>query len=260
MTGAVVSALAVTPVKGTRLRPVTHVELALGGVRENRRFYLIDAQDRMVNAKRLGTLQTLISHYDDHRRWLEIEFPDGRVVAGKVELGPALETRFFSRKAGARLVLGDWSEAISAHVGEELRLVEADDASAVDRGARGPVTVVSAASIRRLAQEGGWQGVDARRFRMLIEVEGVAAHAEDSWVGRRLSVGEAVIRARGHVGRCLITSRDPESGQVDLSTLDVLESYRRDLGTTEPLPFGVYAVVVAPGAVKVGDPVTVEEG
>src|SRR6266571_2872938 len=53
----VVSGLAITPVKGTRLRPVDRLTLEPTGVRENRRFYLVDARDRMVNAKRLGELQ-----------------------------------------------------------------------------------------------------------------------------------------------------------------------------------------------------------
>jgi hypothetical protein len=31
--------------------------------------------------------------------------------------------------------------------------------------------------------------VDVRRFRMLVEVDGVAAHAEDEWVGRTVRIG-----------------------------------------------------------------------
>jgi uncharacterized protein YcbX len=88
---------------------------------------------------------------------------------------------------------------------------------------------------------------------MLIEIDGVEAHAEDAWVGRSAKVGEAVVRWRGHVGRCLITSRDPESGVIDLPTLDVLGEYRRDLETTEPLPFGIYGSVQESGRVRVGD-------
>jgi uncharacterized protein YcbX len=62
----------------------------------------------------------------------------------------------------------------------------------------------------------------------------------------------------GNVGRCLITSRDPDTGVVDLPTLDILREYRGDLDTTEPLPFGIYGSVVEPGAIRVGDSVTVD--
>jgi uncharacterized protein YcbX len=90
---------------------------------------------------------------------------------------------------------------------------------------------------------------------MLIEVDGVHAHEEDGWVGRRIHVGEATLAMHGHVGRCLITSRDPESGEVDLPTLDLLGEYRRDLDSTEPLPFGIYGEVLHGGTVRIGDPV-----
>ena len=100
------------------------------------------------------------------------------------------------------------------------------------------------------------QSVDERRFRMLIEIDGVDWHAEDAWVGRRTRVGGAVIAWRGHVGRCLITSRDPDTGKVDLPTLDILRGYRGHIGATEPLPFGIYGAVIEPGTVRLGDPVT----
>jgi uncharacterized protein YcbX len=75
-------------------------------------------------------------------------------------------------------------------------------------------------------------------------------------VGRRTRVGEAVIAWGGHVGRCLVTSRDPDTGQIDLPTLDILRDYRGHCATTEPLPFGIYGAVLEPGTARVGDPVT----
>jgi hypothetical protein len=65
-----------------------------------------------------------------------------------------------------------------------------------------------------------------------------------------------LVSFEGHVGRCLITSRDPDTGQVTLPTLDLLKDYRGSLHTTEPLPFGVWGRVLQPGAVAVGDEVT----
>ena len=58
------------------------------------------------------------------------------------------------------------------------------------------------------------------------------------------------------MGRCLVTSRDPESGDVDLPTLEILGEYRRGLASTEPLAFGIHGEVVRPGTVRLGDPVT----
>ena len=90
---------------------------------------------------------------------------------------------------------------------------------------------------------------------MLIEVDGVGAHEEDGWVGQAVQIGGAIVRFNGHVGRCLITSRDPETGEIDLPTLDILRSYRDQVHSTEPLPFGIYGEVVRPGPIRVGDAV-----
>ncbi len=50
-----VSGLNITPVKGTQLREVQEIRLGHNGVRENRRFYLVDDQDEMVNSLRRGS-------------------------------------------------------------------------------------------------------------------------------------------------------------------------------------------------------------
>ncbi len=257
----IVVGLAVTPVKATRLHTVDRVELGTAGVRENRRFYVIDKRDRMINSKIEGKLQTVVADYSDAERRLRLTFPDGAVVEEQVRVGDPVTTRFFSEQKEARLIEGPWSQALSAHVGRTLRLVEGGEEPSVDRGADGAVSLISRASLDRLASVGGVESMDSRRFRMLVEIDGVDAHAEDAWVGNgSVRIGSAVVAFGGHVGRCLITSRDPDTGVVDLPTLDILGSYRFDLATTEPLPFGVWGRVVQPGTVRVGDEVAPLDG
>jgi uncharacterized protein YcbX len=221
------------------------------GAANDRRFFVIDERDRMRNGKQIGSLQAVVAVAENGR--LRLEFPDGPAVEGPVELGDSLTAQFFSDHVVGRLVLGPWSEALSTFCGQPLRLLETG--SAVDRGAKGPVSLLSRASLRRLAEQAGTDSVDGRRFRMLIEVDGVEPHAEDRWLGQPLQVGGAVLRFDGHVGRCLVTSREPETGEVTLPTLDLLRGYRSGLDTTEPLPFGIYGRVLRPGSVRVGDTV-----
>jgi len=97
--------------------------------------------------------------------------------------------------------------------------------------------------------------VDPRRFRMSLGIDGLDAHEEDGWIGRELHVGAAVLRVVGNVGRCVVTTRNADTGIVDRQTLRHLAAYRQEVASTEPLPFGVHARVLAPGRVRVGDPV-----
>jgi uncharacterized protein YcbX len=252
---AVVTALATTPVKGLRVVARPELTLAPSGAPDNRRFYLVDERGWMVNGKHAGTLSTVVADYRHPDRALTLTFPDGEVVGGTVQLGAPIDTRFFSRPARARPVLGAWSGALSEHVGRALQLVESLGRSGVDRGRLGAVSLISRASLRGLARVAETRDIDARRFRMLIEIDGVAAHAEDAWIGAPVRVGAAVVRFAGHVGRCSITTRHPESGLVDLPTLDLLRLYRAGLDTTEPLAFGIYGEVLEGGRVAVGDAV-----
>jgi uncharacterized protein YcbX len=152
-------------------------------------------------------------------------------------------------------VVGPWEAAISEFTGRPLTLLWAET-HAVDRGYRGgSVSLVSRGSLERLAEEGGArEPVDGRRFRMLFEIEGVAAHAEDEWLGTQVQVGDATIQLNGDVGRCVVTTQHPDRGVTDFDTLGVLARYRRE-GRNEDLPFGVYGSVAVPGRVRVGDPV-----
>jgi len=248
-----VTGLAVTAVKGMRMRVVDAIELGSDGACGNRRFFVIDDRDRMVNGKVIGALQTVIADYDRATERLTLDFPDGSRVSESLLEGAPITARFFSRQVEGCLVEGPWAAALSDHLGQPLRLVR--PVSAVDRGAIGAASLISRASLERLAREAGIDAVDARRFRMLIEIDRVPAHAEDQWVGAEVRVGQALVRFEGHVGRCLITSRDPDTGEIDLPTLDLLRGYRGDVDATEALPFGIYGRVLEAGAVRVGDPV-----
>jgi uncharacterized protein YcbX len=246
-----VSDLSITAVKGTRVRTVDAIELGPTGARGDRRFFVVDDRGRMVNGKVVAGLQTVIAEWSEDTRELALTFADGTRAAGVVDGGPAVATTFFSVPREAVVPDGPWSDALSEHFGRPLRLVRTD--SAVDRGPDGAVSLISTASVARLAEVAACDSVDPRRFRMLIEINGVDAHTEDGWVGRRMRVGEAELAFHGHVGRCLITTKDPDTAEPDLPTLELLRSYRGELDTTEPLPFGIHGAVLRGGRVAVGD-------
>lgn len=247
--------ISIAPVKSLGLVHPDDVELEPHGVRGNRRFWLVDADGRLFNGKRNGPMVRIRPQWDEETRQLSLTFPDGKRVEGTVELGEAVDAEMYEHPHPSRRVLGPWESAISKFVGRPLTLLWAEQ-HAADRGyCGGTVSLVSRGSLERLREEAGAdEGVDGRRFRMLFEIDGVSAHEEDEWLGAQVRVGNATIVLNGDVGRCVVTSHDPDRGVTDLDTLGVLARYRRE-GRDEPLPFGVYGAVAVPGRVRVGDAV-----
>jgi hypothetical protein len=255
MEGRVVR-ISIAPVKALHLVNPDEVELTRTGVVGDRRFWLLDRDRRLVNGKRHPELMRVHADWDEGSRRLALAFPDGSVVEGNVEPGEQFEAELYGTPHPSRTMPGPWQEALSEFAGEPLTLLWSEG-GAQDRGTDhgGWASVVSRGSIDQLgAEAGAGEPVDGRRFRMLFEIDGVDAHEEDSWLGRQVAIGDAVIVPLGDVGRCVVTTCDPDSGVSDFDTLKLLAGYRRE-GVTEPLPFGVYCDVAVPGRVRVGDPV-----
>src|SRR4029079_10629680 len=94
------------------------------------------------------------------------------------------------------------------------------------------------------------------RFRMLINLEGAEPHEEDTWLGRRIGLGDAVLHVTKPDARCAITTQDPDTGARDLDTLRTIIGYR-GLREGKHADFGVLADVAQPGRIRVGDRVEV---
>ena len=254
---AAVAWISLTPVKGLRLAAADEAELTEDGIPGDRAFFLADARGAMVSSDRHGPLTAVIGEHDAAAETLTLRRPDGEVVAGPVELGEPQPVRFYGLNLSARPVLGPFSAALSEVCHTPLRMFAMPPGRpGVDRGRDGAVTLLSLGSLERLRIEAGEsEPVDPRRFRMNVGIDGLDPHEEDGWIGRDLRVGAAVLRVVGNVGRCVVTTRNADTGVVDCRTLQHLAAYRQEVATTEPLPFGVHARVLAPGRVRVGDPV-----
>ena len=252
---ASVAWISVAPVKGMRLQSRDEVELTLDGVPGDRAFFLVDERGHMVSITRLGPLAAVVPEHDPDAGKLSLRFPAGEEVSAHVELGEPEEVGFYHLTLRARPVNGPFAAALSSHCRKRLRLFAAPPArSGLDRGRVGAATLLSLASLERLREQAGdTRPVDPRRFRMTFGIEGVSAHEEDSWIGREVQVGDALLRVLGNVGRCAATTRQPDTGVVDFRTLHHLRHYRGEVDTTEPLPFGVHASVLQAGHVRLGD-------
>jgi uncharacterized protein len=251
-----VTRISIAPVKSLGLVHPDEVEVASYGVPGNRRFWLVDEDGRLFNAKRWGLLLRIRPEWNEETLELALTFPDGERVEGVVELGEHVGAVLHRYPHDSRRVIGPWEHAISEYAGRPLLLLWTDTHAPDRVGRGGTISLVSQGSLARIAEEGGAdEPLDGRRFRMLFEIDGVGPHEEDEWLGTQVQVGDAVLQFNGDVGRCVITSLDPDTGVTTFDTLGTLARYRRE-GRNEPLPLGVYGTVAVPGRVRVGDAVS----
>jgi uncharacterized protein len=113
--------------------------------------------------------------------------------------------------------------------------------------ARKVVSLINLASVTELAKVIG-RSVDPLRFRGNLYVEGWPAWREFDLLERELAVGSAVrLRVVKRIVRCAATNVDPRTGARDLA---IPETLQRRFGHGD---CGIYAEVIAGGAVSVGD-------
>lgn len=259
-----VSRLSIAPVRGLGLRHPESITLNVAGVLEDRRFYIVDAHGRLVDRLLSGGLVRVGAETNPQATWLRLTFPDGAVVEGDVTLDEPVQTEIYGRLAIGRVVGGPWAAALTPYAGRPVLLVRCDRPGgtrirAGEANVRNGVSLVSDGSLRELARQLDVPGVDGRRFRMLIEVEGAEAHEEDGWIGGRVGIGTAVISITKPDARCAITTQDPETGERDLDTLRTILRYRgfRAGDPEHKIDFGVLGEVLLPGEVSVGDEIRV---
>lgn len=243
-----VSRLQIAPVKGLSVVECDALHLDSAGVAEDRRLYLLAADGSVATLRRHPELAAVRPSLDLAAGTLRLDFPDGSSIGGALDaVGEPVTATLYGRARPGRVLHGGLAEAVSAYAGAPLRLVLHDGPGL--GWDEGPVTLISRASMAAVAP--GDDLERARRFRMLVEVDGPAAYAEDGWVEQQVRVGSAVLAVDGHLGRCLVVNRSPHDGRPDWDGLRELVTARGDVG------LGVIAAVATPGTVRVGDPVEV---
>ena len=194
-------------------------------------------------------------------RWFAVEDGDGRFASGK-------DTRRFRRRdrvfdhyvttdpTGVTVTGpdGTWQvgdpaldASLSAAMGAPVRVTGESDVPHQDAGA---VSLVGTATLRWCAERWGIDA-DARRLRPNIVFESTEPFVEESWVGHAIRVGGATFRVVERVERCRM---------IDVAQVGVRAEgpWLKPLAAEREMCAAVYADVVAPGRVAVGD--TIEVG
>ncbi|MBI5757234.1 MAG: MOSC N-terminal beta barrel domain-containing protein [Planctomycetales bacterium] len=177
--------------------------LPSGALRNDRRWALVDADDRFVNGKRSPLLQRIRSQFDLEHERVDLSFGGDTVSFHLAEDRASLER---------------W---LSERLDVAVRLVENREVGFPDDlDSPGP-TIVSTAT---LAAVGAWfpgLSVDEarRRFRANLEIDGVEAFWEDRLYGRegeplRFRVGDIEFFGTNPCQRCVVPTRDSHTGGV----------------------------------------------
>ena len=200
-----VARLASTPVKSLAVHTPTFIDLTAGGVKGDRLFYLVDEAGEIVNSTAVGDLLRYRAEFDVASAVLAVYGPEGLVASGEVEDGASLETSFYGLRSVAGHVVVGWDEVFTEIASTPVRLVRGTTGGFDVAG----VTLLGSSALEALAASSNAEQVDPRRFRMNIEISGSDVLSEDSWEGRDLRVGSAVVAVGGPVKRCVTTTRDP---------------------------------------------------
>lgn len=272
--------LNVHPLKSGAIRPVPSVSVLPSGLEDDRSWMLVDRDGRMVSAREVHELFTLVADTPatdaalDHA--LRLRAPGRPDLVLDHPRGDRLAVRLFSLDLEA-LPAGPVADAWLRDVlGHDVRLVWCDDPTrrSLQPGVSEPgdhaafpdsfpVTLASSASLTRLndwiaetAVERGEEvpaPLPMSRFRPNLVVDGDVPFAEDDWAEVR--IGEVTLRRGKPVGRCVMTTIDPHTLETAKEPIRTLARHRRSPdGDTL---FAVHLVPVSPGRIHLGDEVTV---
>lgn len=114
-----------------------------------------------------------------------------------------------------------------------------------------PLLLLTEAALAALAAALPDSSIDVRRFRpsLVVDTDDDPGHPEFGWVGRRVRVGSALLEIGAPCPRCVMVTREVDA---DLpADRAVLRHIVRELDQN----VGVYATIVEPGSITMGDPV-----
>jgi uncharacterized protein YcbX len=138
--------------------------------------------------------------------------------------------------------------ALAAELGDGVRLIKQN------RGVFdiAPLALITTRTIADLAARVE-TNLHVQRFRpnLLVEPAGDDPFPEEGWVGSVLRIGDFAMRVDQRDKRCVMINVDPETTERDP---EVLRTAARERDAC----LGVYGSPVQLGAVRVGDPVTID--
>lgn len=267
------SGLFVYPVKSLRGCVVATAVVDELGLRDDRRFLVVDEHGRFLTQRTLPRMAVIATALDPHTLTLSAPGIDPLAVP-RAAPGASLQPVTIWKHQGVLAEdCGDgpagWLAGILGvrcrlmRVGADFhRQVLKPQARPGDRIAAAdaePFLVVGEASLAdlndRLVAQGG-EALPMNRFRPNLVIAGGEPFAEDGWA--RLRIGEIVFRSGGPCARCIVTTTDQLTGERGKEPLRTLATYRRDPDDPTDVNFGQNLIhETKSGILRVGDSVEI---
>jgi uncharacterized protein YcbX len=265
---AVLASIHVYPLKSCRPLPLPSATVEERGLADDRRWMVIDANDRFLTGRQQPRLTLIAAVPDgDALRLSAPGMPDLRVTAATG--GERIATAVWGtavRPLPAEAAAHEW---ISRFLGVPCRIVHMDAActrpvttaydsdretvAEVSLADGFPLLLISQAALDALNERLA-APVPILRFRPNLVVAGTQAHAEDGW--KRIRVGAVEFDVVKPCTRCVFTTVDFEHGAFDPGgePLRTLTRYRR---SPDGVTFGQNLIPRGTGPIRRGDPVEV---
>jgi uncharacterized protein YcbX len=219
------------PVKSMGGDALTSVAVGATGVAGDREWAVYGADGKLASGKHSRRFRRMDPVFDlvATRRGPDavVTLPDGReVVVGQP----------------------DSDAVLSEHFGEPVTVRRKTDLQHQDAA---PFSLVGSATLEELGRhEGDGRPLDPRHLRVNVVVRTEQPYAEEQWVGRDLTIGTVRLRVSEQIERCRM---------VGVAQVGLLErpGMLKAISEHHHLDAGIYAAVLQPGTISVGDVVLV---
>lgn len=229
------------PVQSMQGERLESLEVAGYGVVGYRAYGILDPDDGMV-----------VSSAQGRRKWRGIVTLAARYLDGPSKNGTAAPIEILLPDGTS--VRGDRPDAdalLSDALGAPVHL--ADKAAEHKRSeySHSPLHLLTTASLRQFAEHHPEGRFLPARFRpnLVVDMGDTQGFVEQGWIGRRFRIGETVeIAITEDCKRCVMTTLPQGDLPMDPAILHTTSMYNQTRA-------GVYASVLQPGELRVGDPV-----
>jgi uncharacterized protein len=260
--------LARYPVKSMQGEILTRASVTRDGLDADRRYAVRDLETgKVASAKDPKRWRALLDCHASLDEDLGVRLPDGRELSGRADdLDDALSALLGRRVALVEAASGrlgtydsEWPHVPGTTMEGSHEFPVAMATEAVTFADLAALHLMTSATLERLGALAPDTTIEPRRFRpnLVVETEPDAGFVEDEWVERTLRIGDRVeLQVTLRTPRCVMTTLSQPGLERDPAVLRAAAENRHEVGGVATFACaGVYAEVVTPGAVQVGDPV-----